>query len=104
MPVYEFECRSCGPFTEIRSIIESGSPAKCPDCGTISAKIFPVVNLRQMRPENRVAWERNEQSAHAPRYSPTCSHKTSGAKPGADGRPALQSSKKRNSRPWMLGH
>ena len=104
MPAYEFECRSCGPFTEIRSLAESGKPATCPHCGTLAAKIFPVVNLRQMRTHNRVAWERNERSAHAPRCSSTCTHKTGGAKPRADGRPALQSSKKRNSRPWMLGH
>lgn len=108
MPLYEYQCRKCGPFTEIRSVDRSGLPADCPECGRASAKIFPIINLRTMRPENRMAHERNERSAHAPHVCGAgCSHgpsKPKAARVKSGDRPALQSSTKRNRRPWMLGH
>lgn len=108
MPVYEYNCEECGPFTKLRSLEQCSAPANCPECGASSAKIFPVIHLRAMRPENRVAWERNERSAHAPHVCGTgCSHertkpKSTAARPGD--KPVMQASTKRNSRPWMLGH
>ncbi|HVK57730.1 MAG TPA: FmdB family zinc ribbon protein [Candidatus Kapabacteria bacterium] len=105
MPVYEYNCADCGSFTELRSITENSGSANCPDCGQASPKLFPVVNLRQMRPENRTAWERNERSAHAPHVCGSgCSHKRETTPKRADGKPELKSSRKKNSRPWMLGH
>ena len=107
MPVYEYNCEECGPFTKMRSLDMSSAPANCPECGTSSPKIFSVINLRAMRPENRTAWERNERSAHAPHVCGAgCSHGPSkpqrATKPGE--KPAMQASTKQNSRPWMLGH
>ncbi len=108
MPLYDFECRACGPFTQLRSMAESGAPCACPACGASAAKVFPIVHLREMRPENRTAWERNERSAHAPHVcSAGCSHGP-GSKPAASRsrpeKPAARGSTKRNRRPWMLGH
>ena len=75
MPVYEFECRDCGPFTELRSLDRSSLPANCPACGEVSPKVFSIINLRAMRPENRTAHDRNERSAHAPHVCGSgCSH------------------------------
>ncbi len=106
MPVYEYNCDECGPFTKLRGIDQSSAPANCPECGTSSPKIFSVINLRSMRPENRTAWERNERCAHAPHVCGSgCSHgpaKPRATTPGE--KPAMQASTKRNSRPWMLGH
>lgn len=108
MPVYEFECRDCGPFTELRSLDRSSLPANCPGCGELAPKVFSVINLRAMRPENRRAHELNERSAHAPHVCGSgCSH--GHAKPKSrvkkqPDKPALQYSTKQNSRPWMLGH
>lgn len=108
MPVYEFECRDCGPFTELRRLDRSSLPANCPACGELSPKVFSVINLRAMRPENRTAHERNERSAHAPHVCGSgCSHGHAKPKPRAkkpSDKPALQYSTKPNSRPWMLGH
>ena len=100
MPVYEFECRDCGSFTELRSLDRSSLPANCPSCGEVSPKVFSVINLRAMRPENR--------TAHAPHVcgsggSHTHGRPKSRAKKQVD-KPALQYSIKPNSRPWMLGH
>lgn len=107
MPVYEYQCSECGPFVEVRPLAESSAPGSCPRCGRASPKLFPMVNLRSMRPENRTAWERNERSAHAPHVCGSgCSHGATPkkARTARDGKPALQASRKRNSRPWMLGH
>ena len=108
MPVYEFECPDCGRFTALRNLALSGHPAACPTCGTVSPKVFSVINLRGMRPENRVAHERNERSAHAPHVCGSgCSHGHTKTKPRVKpktDKPALQYSTKQNSRPWMLGH
>jgi len=108
MPVYEYHCEACGPFTKLRSLDQSSGPADCPDCGQFSPKVFSAVNLRSMRAENRIAWETNERSAHAPHVCGSgCAHggeksKLPATKP--DMRRRLQSSNNRNKRPWMLGH
>ena len=108
MPVYEYHCEECGPFTKLRCLDQSSGPADCPDCSESSPKVFSAVNLRSMRAENRTAWERNERSAHAPHVCGAgCSHghakpKSRATTPGD--KPAMQSSTKANSRPWMLGH
>ena len=107
MPVYEYDCEKCGPFTKLRSFDQSGEPANCPECGRASPKIFSVIHLRSMRPENRTAWERNERSTHAPHVCGAgCSHGHAKpkAKVSSGDRPVMQSSTKANSRPWMLGH
>ena len=105
MPLYEYQCAECGPFAQLFSIRETSTTAECPLCLRESKKLFPVVNLREMRPENRLAWERNERSAHAPKVCGSgCSHSPPKQRsPGGD-KPALQGSKRRNRRPWMLGH
>ena len=107
MPLYEYHCGDCGAFTRMRNVSECSQPADCPDCGVSAKKVFPIINLRAMRPENRKAWERNEQSRHAPHVCGSgCSHGAARPKMRAQNsdRPALQKSTKQNSRPWMLGH
>ena len=84
MPVYEYNCEECGPFTKLRGLDQSSAPANCPECGTSSPKIFSVINLRAMRPENRIAWERNERSANAPHVCGSgCLHGRTKPKPCA---------------------
>jgi putative FmdB family regulatory protein len=108
MPLYEYYCDECGPFTKVRGFDQSSAPASCPECEASSPRIFSVINLRSMRPENRTAWERNERSAHAPHVCGAgCSHGQAKSKPRATtpaGKPALQISNERNNRSWMLGH
>jgi putative FmdB family regulatory protein len=104
MPLYEYECSVCGPFSLLRQFSQSSDPASCPDCGTAAQKVFSVINLGTMRPQNRKAWERNERSANQPH---TCGSGCSHAKPGREVKSekrVLEYSKKPNSRPWMLGH
>src|SRR6188768_4057437 len=102
MPVYEYECQDCGPFTAFRNLAQSSEPFPCPACGTISPKIFSIVNMRLMRPATRIAHERNERSSHAPHVCGSgCSHRHANSKTPANkqsDKPALKSSSKRNRR------
>jgi putative FmdB family regulatory protein len=105
MPVYEYECQKCGPFTAFRNLAESSLPAPCSSCGALSPKIFSLINMRSLRPAIRLAHERNERSVHAPHVCGSgCSHRHAASKTKPSDKPVLQSSTKRNRRPWMLGH
>lgn len=105
MPLYEFQCDNCGPFTELRRLSECDMPAECPVCGSSSSRIISVPRLAIMEKNNRTAWERNEKSAHEPRRVNAADrhHHHDGGhkhehhhhhthKHGAGGRP------------WMIGH
>jgi putative FmdB family regulatory protein len=110
MPSYEYECLTCGTFTEFRAIAERDLPAMCAICDVPAPRMVSAPNLALMNPLGRVAAMRNERSRHEPRVGlktsccsgGRCVHK----KPALtrDGKPALRGSKKKNRRPWMLGH
>jgi putative FmdB family regulatory protein len=67
MPIYDYNCTDCGPFRKMRSMAESDAPMACPACGRISRKVITAPFLADMAPHNRIASQRNERSAHAPR-------------------------------------
>ena len=107
MPLYEYECPQCGPFTAVRELAKSSHPAQCVQCGQEARKIFSIINFRTMAPRNRVAHERNERSAHSPHICGSgCNHHNSKVRRvgQSSDKPVLQSSTKRYRRPWMLGH
>jgi putative FmdB family regulatory protein len=39
MPVYDYECASCGTFEAVRRIVERDDPAACPQCGATAARV-----------------------------------------------------------------
>lgn len=112
MPVYEYACDTCGVFSALRKMSESGEPAFCQECGSESPRIMSVPKLAVMDRSTRQAHERNEKSAHAPntarRSSCGCagSHtcKTSTKVNPDTGKAALQMQTKKTARPWMLSH
>ncbi len=68
MPVYDYLCKRCGPFTEMRSMAESDRPRKCPGCGTKAPRAFltaPYVASKAA--QRRTAFANDERSASAPR-------------------------------------
>lgn len=113
MPVYEFNCRSCGNFPHMASIAERDQPVRCPDCGVLARRMVSAPNLAVMTPQRRDAHARNEKSRHEPamtsRHRCGSSCGCSSAKTKAKREvtvPKLgsfQTTRKRN-RPWMLGH
>jgi putative FmdB family regulatory protein len=113
MPVYDYECGDCGPFTDMRPMAECDAPMNCPGCGTAAPRAFLTAPYFScMSTERRVAHATNERSAHAPqsladmkaRHRPGCSccsgklpsRKTVRGKNGAKSFPT--------SRPWMISH
>ncbi len=119
MPLYEYECGTCGVFSELRRTSDSSQPALCNQCGDESPRILSAPRLAIMGKTQRVAHERNERSANEPgtgrRSSCGCTG-THSCRTGTDnkfattnlnpstGTPVLQQQSKKSARPWMLGH
>jgi putative FmdB family regulatory protein len=40
MPVYDYLCADCGPFTDMRPMAECELPSGCPDCGSEAPRAF----------------------------------------------------------------
>lgn len=110
MPVYEYLCEECGPFTAIRPMAEFDKPNDCPDCGKHAPRVLLTApRMALMSPESRVAHATNERSAHAPRSSKShgagcscCSGKSRSkriVKQGKDGSKSFPT-----ARPWMISH
>ncbi len=91
MPLYDYDCHECGPFTGWGSMSRSSEPMACPNCGKAAPRILTAPFIADMDPNNRTAHQRNEKSAHEPRV-------VSGKPPGHGG--AQRSAR----RPWMIGH
>jgi putative FmdB family regulatory protein len=117
MPVYDYLCQGCGPFTVMRPMAESAEPYACPDCGTPAPRAFLTFpNIAGMDPIRRQAFATNERNAHAPTLSRRSSRETGAHAPGcaccsgkqegrggavytADGAKTFPS-----RRPWMISH
>jgi|GEM_PF-635744 len=118
MPGYPFQCTECDDeFTLFRSIAERSKPAACPDCGGVAQRLVCAPNLALMSPIRRNAAVRNERSQHEPRISNSKGHTCrsgcgcGGPKSKIADKPLAKTKlgdvkvqKKRNARPWMLGH
>ena len=40
MPTYEYMCKKCGPFTQLRAMAECDLPSACPECGARSPRVI----------------------------------------------------------------
>jgi len=108
MPLYEFNCDECGPFTELRRVSECDMPAECPVCNHEASRMISVPRLAIMEKNNRTAWERNEKSAHEPRRAKKTAddhhhHHGHDHKHGHQHRHGHKHAHG-GGRPWMLGH
>jgi putative FmdB family regulatory protein len=117
MPVYEYLCAECGPFSEIRPMAESGLPLDCPHCGEEAPRaILTAPRLGGMSRELMLAHSTNEKSQHAP--STLSAMKAEKKKHGAGcsccsgGRMKSRKTLQRKdgsksfptARPWMISH
>ena len=115
MPVYEYMCGACGPFTDIRPMAEYEQPQACPDCGRMAPRVLLTApRFSAMSLALRTAHATNERSADAPstlsgiksQHGSGCAccsglsskkgRKTARGKNGAKGFPG--------ARPWMISH
>ncbi|AOJ06990.1 FmdB family zinc ribbon protein [Burkholderia mayonis] len=126
MPIYDFNCDTCGPFATMRRIAERDRLALCPDCGSAASRLVTAPPLALMSGERRVAHATNERASHAPRQSgelapakhrPGCGccsgarTTLAGASGGAAGGggsglagAAVGGLKRPAGRPWMISH
>jgi putative FmdB family regulatory protein len=113
MPVYEYLCDHCGPFTNMRPMSECDEPDSCPACGAEARRvILTAPHFACMPAAARAAHATNERSAHAPKslaeykasHGPGCgccsskkpARLMSRSRSGAKGFPT--------ARPWMISH
>jgi putative FmdB family regulatory protein len=40
MPTYEYMCKKCGPFTQLRAMAECELPSACPKCGARAPRVL----------------------------------------------------------------
>jgi putative FmdB family regulatory protein len=111
MPVYEYLCNDCGPFTDIRPMAECEAPLDCPGCGVESPRVLLTAPyFATMSAERRKAHATNERSAHAPQRSSDTKH---GAGCGCcGGKKSMRYTRRGKNgsksfptaRPWMISH
>jgi putative FmdB family regulatory protein len=113
MPVYDYLCSECGPFTELLPMAECDAPQPCPGCGDFAPRAFLTApHFTLMSAERRLAHATNERSAHAPERlgdfkarhgagCACCSGRLSkrGVMKGKNGAKSFP-----GSRPWMISH
>ena len=112
MPVYDYLCERCGPFTEMRPMADCDAAKDCPRCGREAPRAFLTAPYYAAMPaERRLAHATNERNAHAPStLSQTranhgagcscCSGKSMRAtKRGKSGAKSFP-----GARPWMISH
>jgi putative FmdB family regulatory protein len=112
MPVYDYLCERCGPFTLMRPMAESSLPSKCPSCAAAAPRAFLTAPYcSTVSAQTRAAHAANERSANAPRTLSSLKGSHGGGCAccsGATSRRVNKGSKGSksfpNSRPWMISH
>lgn len=103
MPVYEYECDTCGVFEQRRAMSESSDPINCPTCQIEAHRIFSPPGLYRTTELERKVYNRAEQGSEprvhridrSPEEGKTCTHEHGRHPTAHTHAPA---------RPWMLGH
>lgn len=101
MPLYNYACKDCGPFSDWRSMSQAADPASCPGCDGLAPRTISAPFLANMDPNNRVAHQRNEKGAHEPQMASRKQLDRQGGKPGIH---SHAGHKHPATRPWMIGH
>lgn len=88
MPLYEFDCPTCGCFEKLRTLAQREQPLACPSCGAIAKRIFAPARFSlsaslPLRDSSNTEPQRvkRDREPSAPRYR---------TQP--------------QGRPWMIGH
>lgn len=88
MPIYEYQCPDCGPFSAWRSMAASAGPAACPTCQLPAERILSATQIGARRSGRRRGGP-----------EPRLVQKSADAPPSAQ--PAHTHA---HGRPWMFGH
>jgi putative FmdB family regulatory protein len=117
MPVYDYMCDACGPFTQTRPMSEYNHPQDCPECAASSPRaILSAPRLATMDSGRRTALSTNERSANAPMNVSQFAAAQASTKHGAgcgccSGKMKSRTRTAQNgaksfpsARPWMISH
>jgi putative FmdB family regulatory protein len=117
MPVYDYLCDRCGPFTDLRPMAEYDLPRDCPACGEAAARaLLTAPHFAAMPAERRLAHATNERSASAPstlsdlkrNHGAGCGccsgQSLRRTKHVSDGSSRAEAKSFPTRRPWMLSH
>lgn len=115
MPLYEYDCPSCGDFTALRKMDARNQPCACPLCTLPSPRvILTAPGLGTLAGNTRRSMEINERASHEPqtveqfrdsRRHPSGCSCCGPSKPLAPTKAnphALKASP--SGRPWMISH
>ena len=108
MPLYDYDCSTCGPFRYWGSLATAAEPQACPACGRPSARTIASPHIRGGQAVTRYKAEaHNERSANEPKVVQHVGNM--GHSHGKDGHKhhAHQHARKQIKsarRPWMVGH
>jgi putative FmdB family regulatory protein len=116
VPYYDYLCKNCGPFTQVRPMSECDLESECPECGEEAPRaILRAPNFAAMSSERRLAFATNERSAVSPLALSRAQSKAhgSGCACCSSGAASKRPSNKRREgaakgfpgkRPWMISH
>ena len=109
MPIYEFDCASCGGFSVLKTLAKRNDAQACPACGGPAQRnLVSAPTLACMSSTARHAAEINERSRHEPLHSHDAHHHgahCSGASKPADASSGVGAAKTfPGRRPWMISH
>jgi len=100
MPIYEYSCPHCGNFSLLRKMAEFTKTERCPRCAANAQHVISAPHLTLLHGNHKMAYERNEKSAHEPGVH----HCGSACNSHGSAAPAAGTPRKQhNGRPWMLG-
>jgi putative FmdB family regulatory protein len=110
MPSYEFECRGCGRFEEVRDHREAPVATPCPACGGEAARRYGAPLVRAARLEASLGTASPVDRARLDRAADGAP--ATGGLPEGPGVRGLSSGGHRHAhgrhreapRPWQLGH
>ncbi|HEY0331616.1 MAG TPA: zinc ribbon domain-containing protein [Rhodopseudomonas sp.] len=112
MPVYDYLCDACGPFTEMRPMAECDAPHDCPQCEVSAPRvILTAPHFACMPASQRKAHATNERSAHAPQTAGEYKARHGAHCGCCSGKAARLQTRSRSgaksfptARPWMISH
>ena len=120
MPLYEYDCLECGPFTEIRPMAESALPQPCPECGRATPRAYLTPPMMAcVGTDTRTAMETNERAQNAPmtvgefgakqearrhRAGCSCCSPTRSKKKSTTAKTPSGAKTFPSKRPWMISH
>jgi putative FmdB family regulatory protein len=67
MPLYDYACPDCGPFSAWSAMARAGEPCACPDCGRDGPRQLAAPHLATLNGSLRKALDRAERSTAEPR-------------------------------------